>query len=416
MLAHALSTARALAPRAVVVVTRDGADAVADAARALDPAALIAAQPGQRGTGDAARAAMPALDGATGPVIVTFADAPLLLPGTLARLAEAVRDGAGAAVAAFEPADPGRYGRLAVDSAGDLERIVEAADADESGLALRLCNAGPMAFDAVDGRRWLAGLTTDNAQGEYYLTDLIAAARAEGRRCAMVRCDADEALGVNSRAELAAAEAAFQRRARAEAMAGGATLTAPETVWLAFDTRLGRDVTVGPNVVFGAGVRVEDGATIGAFTHLEGCTLRAGATVGPFARLRPGADIGPGARVGNFVEIKNATLGADAKANHLAYLGDAAVGAGANIGAGTITCNYDGVAKHRTEIGAGAFIGSNSALVAPLRVGEGAYVGSGSVVTRDVEAGALAIGRARQVDRPGFAARLRARIGMKAKE
>jgi bifunctional UDP-N-acetylglucosamine pyrophosphorylase/glucosamine-1-phosphate N-acetyltransferase len=320
----------------------------------------------------------------------------------------AARD-AGAAVVAlgFHAADPGGYGRLVLDAAGGLERIVEAADADEATRALTLCNSGLMAFDAARGRRWLAALSTANAKGEYYLTDLVAAARAEGLPCAVALCPEAETLGVNDRADLARAEAAFQARARAAAMAGGATLVAPETVFLAWDTRLAPDVEVGPHVVFGPGVTVESGATIHAFSHLEGCHVGAGAAIGPFARLRPGAAIGEGARVGNFVEVKNARLGPGAKANHLAYLGDATVGAGANIGAGAITCNYDGVAKHRTEIGEGAFVGSNAALVAPVTIGAGAYVASGSVVTADVAADALAIGRARQVVKPGLAARLR---------
>jgi bifunctional UDP-N-acetylglucosamine pyrophosphorylase/glucosamine-1-phosphate N-acetyltransferase len=290
---------------------------------------------------------------------------------------------------------------------GSLDRIVEAADATEAERAATLCNSGVMIFDAEKGRDWLAGLSNVNAKGEYYLTDLVAAARAEGLSCAAVPCPEVETLGVNDRRDLAAAEAAFQARAREAAMRGGATLVAPSTVHLAFDTVLGQDVTIGPNVVFGPGVRVEDGVEIGPFCHLEGATIRKGARVGPFARLRPGADIGPAAHVGNFVEIKNTVLGAGAKANHLAYLGDAEIGAGANIGAGTITCNYDGVAKHRTEIGPGAFIGSNSSLVAPVTVGEGAYVGSGSVITSDVRPDALAVGRARQVEKPGLAARLR---------
>jgi bifunctional UDP-N-acetylglucosamine pyrophosphorylase/glucosamine-1-phosphate N-acetyltransferase len=320
-----------------------------------------------------------------------------------------VLDGAGVAALGFAPAEPGAYGRL-IEGPDGLERIVEAADADAAELSVGLCNAGAMALDGARAAAWLAALAPRNAQGELYLTDIVGLARVEGRRCALTRCSAEEAMGVNSRAELAAAETAFQVRARAAAMEGGATLTAPETVFFSHDTRLGADVVVGPSVVFGPGVRVEDGAEIRAFSHLERCRVAAGAVVGPFARLRPGAEIGPGAHVGNFVEVKNATLGAGAKANHLAYLGDASIGAGANVGAGAITCNYDGAAKHHTTIGAGAFIGSNSALVAPLTIGDGAYVASGSVVTRDVAPDALAIARARQVDKPGFAARLREQL------
>ncbi|MGF1659985.1 MAG: bifunctional UDP-N-acetylglucosamine diphosphorylase/glucosamine-1-phosphate N-acetyltransferase GlmU [Rubrimonas sp.] len=407
LLHHVLRAAEALAPKRLIVVVGHGGEAVGAAARALRPDALIVEQAERLGTGHAVRCAAPALEGFAGDVVVLYADTPLLTPETLARLRSARADGAAVAVLGFEAAIPGGYGRLIRAADGSLDRIVEAADATEAERAETSCNSGVMVFDAQKGRGWLAGLSNANAKGEYYLTDLVAAARAEGLECAAVLCPEAETLGVNDRVDLAAAEAAFQARARAAAMRGGATLVAPETVFLAFDTVLGRDVTVGPNVAFGPGVTVEDGVEIGAFCHLEGATIRAGARVGPFARLRPGAEIGPGAHVGNFVEVKNAVLGPGAKANHLAYLGDAEIGAGANIGAGTITCNYDGVAKHRTEIGAGAFIGSNSSLVAPLKVGAGAYVGSGSVITTDVSDDALAVGRARQVEKPGLAARLR---------
>lgn len=410
ILAHALRAAAATGPQRIAVVVDDPHGPVAQAARDLLPDAVVAMQRGRLGTGDAARCGLEALGATSGAAIVQFGDSPLMRPETLAAMAATVAAGAAVVVSGFETDRPGAYGRLILGPDGALERIVEAADATPEELAVRLCNAGAMAFDATKAARWLAGLRPSNAQGEFYLTDLVAAARGEGERCAVVRARADEALGVNDRADLAAAEAAFQARARAAAMAGGATLTAPDTVFLCADTRLGRDVTIGPNVVFGPGVVVEDGARIEAFSHLEGCAVRAGAVVGPFARLRPGADVGPQARVGNFVEIKNGALGAGAKVNHLAYVGDATIGDGANIGAGTITCNYDGVSKHRTEIGARAFVGSNSALVAPVRVGEGAYVASGSVVTSDVPDDALAIGRARQVNRPGLAAALRARF------
>ncbi|SEA63486.1 bifunctional UDP-N-acetylglucosamine diphosphorylase/glucosamine-1-phosphate N-acetyltransferase GlmU [Rubrimonas cliftonensis] len=412
LLGHALAAfpAAKAARRVVVVGPGEAGAQVAAAARAAAPDAAIAVQAAQRGTGDALASALPALAGfREGTVLVVYADTPLLKPQTLAAMAAARAAGAGVVALGFEPPEPGRYGRLVEDRAG-LARIVEAADATADELATPLCNAGAMAVDAARLPGWLGRLDAGNAQGELYLTDLVGLARADGAPCAVVRCGVDEATGVNSRAELAAAEAAFQARARAAAMAGGATLTAPETVFLSHDTRLGRDVTVGPNVVFAPGVTVEDGAEIRAFSHLEGCVVRAGAIVGPFARLRPGAEVGPGAHVGNFVEIKNAVLGEGAKANHLAYVGDATVGAGANIGAGAITCNYDGANKHRTEIGAGAFIGSNSALVAPVTIGAGAYVASGSVVTRDVAADALAVARARQVDKPGLAATLRARL------
>ena len=407
LIGHVLAAGATLAPERLVLVVGEGGAQVAAAARALAPEALVVEQPVRQGTGDAVRCALPALEGFAGRVIVLYADTPFLQPETLAALAAS--PGA-VSVLGFEAAVPGGYGRLIRDADGGLARIVEAADATEAERAVTLCNAGVMAFDLAPARGWLSELSNDNAKGEYYLTDLVGLACADGQPCAVVQCAETETLGVNSRAELAQAEAVFQSRARAAAMAGGTTLTAPETVFFSHDTQLGRDVTVAPNVVFGPGVTVEDGVEIGAFCHLEGCTLRSGAAVGPFARLRPGAVLEGGARVGNFVEIKNAVLGAGAKANHLAYVGDATVGAGANLGAGTITCNYDGFAKHRTEIGAGAFIGSNSALVAPVRVGDGAYVGSGSVVTMDVEADALAVGRARQVNKPGLAAKLRARL------
>jgi bifunctional UDP-N-acetylglucosamine pyrophosphorylase/glucosamine-1-phosphate N-acetyltransferase len=407
LLGHVMAAGATLNPARRAVVVGAGSEQTAAAARALDPEVLIVRQPEQHGTGHAVRCALPALEGFEGRVIVLYADTPFLRPETLAALAASP---AAVTVLGFEAAVPGGYGRLIREPEGGLARIVEAAEATEAERAVTLCNAGVMAFDAAPARGWLARLTNDNVKGEYYLTDLVALARADGKACAVVVCPEAETMGVNSRAELARAEALFQERARMAVMAGGTTLVAPETVFFSHDTRLGRDVTVGPNVVFGPGVLVEDGVGIGAFCHLEGCTLRTGAAVGPFARLRPGAVIAGGARVGNFVEIKNAVMGEGAKASHLAYVGDATVGAGANLGAGTITCNYDGAAKHRTEIGARAFIGSNSALVAPLRIGEGAYVGSGSVITADVEPDALAIGRGRQVNKPGLAAKLRARL------
>jgi bifunctional UDP-N-acetylglucosamine pyrophosphorylase/glucosamine-1-phosphate N-acetyltransferase len=410
LLRHALDAAAALSPARLAVVVGHRGPAVAAAARALRPEVVVVEQAERRGTAHAVGCALAALGPLSGDLVVLYADTPFIAPQTLRRMLAARAEGALAVVLGFESDAPGGYGRLIRDADGALLRIVEAADATPQELAERLCNSGVMALDAARAPGWIEGLSAANAKGELYLTDVVAAARAEGGRCAAVAADRAEAMGVNDRADLAAAEAAFQARARASAMAGGATLVAPETVFLAFDTVLGRDVTVEPFVAFGPGALVEDGVRIGAFSRLEGCRVRTGAVVGPYARLRPGADIGPGAHVGNFVEVKNAALGAGAKANHLAYVGDAAVGAGANLGAGTVTCNYDGVSKHRTEIGDGAFIGSNSALVAPLRIGAGAYVGSGSVVTEDVPEGALAIGRARQTTKPGLGARLRARL------
>jgi bifunctional UDP-N-acetylglucosamine pyrophosphorylase/glucosamine-1-phosphate N-acetyltransferase len=412
LLGHVLALAQAASPERLAVVAGQGFEAVASATRALAPGAAVVEQAERLGTGHAVRCAAPALDGFVGEVLVLYADTPLLRSDTVARLRAAVagggEEGAAIAVLGFEPADPGGYGRLILDGEGGLARIVEAKDATAGERAVRLCNSGVMAFRWPQARAWLDGLSAANAKGEYYLTDLAAAARMAGEPASVVLCPEEETLGVNDRLDLAAAEAAFQRRARAVAMRGGVTLVAPETVFLSHDTILGRDVTIGPNVVFGPGVTVEDGAEIGAFSWLEGCVVRAGAAVGPYARLRPGAEIGQGARVGNFVEVKNATLDRGAKVNHLSYLGDATVGRGANIGAGTITCNYDGYGKYRTAIGAEAFIGSNTALVAPVAVGEGANVAAGSTITADVAPGALALARARQVVKPGYAARLRA--------
>ena len=341
----------------------------------------------------------------TGDVAVLYADNPLIRPETLHRLL-AARAGAGLVLLAMRPADPARYGRVL--ATGDaVDRIVEWADATEAERAVPLCNAGVICAAATDLRRWLAAVRNDNSRGEYYLTDVVAIARAEGVRVTAVEAPEAELRGVNSRAELAAAEATVQTWLRQAAMDGGATLTAPETVFLCADTRLAPDVTVGPNVVFGPGVTVESGAEIRAFCHLEGCTVRPGALIGPFARLRPGTVIGPGAHVGNFVELKAAVLGEGAKANHLSYIGDTSVGPRTNIGAGTITVNYDGFGKHRTTIGAGAFIGSNTSLIAPVSVGDGAMVVAGSTVTEDVPADAMAFGRSRQTNKPGRAAAFR---------
>jgi bifunctional UDP-N-acetylglucosamine pyrophosphorylase/glucosamine-1-phosphate N-acetyltransferase len=317
------------------------------------------------------------------------------------RRLRAARPRAGLVLLAMRPEDPLRYGRLVTDASGAVARIVEWADATEAERAIRLCNAGVVSAPARDLFRWLRQVRNDNAKGEYYLTDVVALAAAEGVRVEAVEAPASEVLGIDSRAQLAMAEAEMQRRLRAAALAGGATLVQPESVVFSHDTRLGQDVTVGPNVVFAPGVTVEDEVEIRAFSHLEGCVVKRGAIIGPFARLRPGTVVEHGAHVGNFVELKAAVLGPGAKANHLSYLGDAEIGAGANIGAGTITCNYDGVHKHRTVIGEGAFIGSDTALVAPVAVGARALVAAGSVVTEDVPDDALAIARGRQVTKPG---------------
>ncbi|QXM24070.1 bifunctional UDP-N-acetylglucosamine diphosphorylase/glucosamine-1-phosphate N-acetyltransferase GlmU [Elioraea tepida] len=390
----------------IVVVA--GPEPAFDPMRALVAPHTVVVQAERLGTAHAALMAEEALSETSGEAIILYADVPLVSAATLAGMvATRLSAGARLALLGFRPADPAQYGRIVLEPDGTVARIVEWRDATDEERAIGLCNAGLFCAPAADLLRWLKAVGNDNAKGEYYLTDIVALARAEGVRVALVEAPAEEVLGINSRAELAAAEAALQRRLRARAMADGVTLIAPETVFLAADTALAPDVTVHPHVVFGPGVRVGAGAVIQSFSHLESCTVEAGATVGPFARLRPGASVGEGAHVGNFVELKAARLGPGAKANHLAYLGDAEIGAGANVGAGTITCNYDGFGKYRTVIGPGAFIGSNTSLVAPVRVGAGAIIAAGSTITEDVGADSVAFGRARQVEKPGAAPRFR---------
>lgn len=406
MVNHLLDTVESLDPERVIVVVGPEMEAVAAAVR---PHAVVV-QSERLGTGHAVAQTVEALGGFAGTVLVLYADTPLIAPGTIARLLAARRSSPAPAVAVlgFRPADPAEYGRLVVGEAG-LEAIVEYKDATPAQRAITLCNAGIMAIDGTRMPSLVGGLGNDNAKGEYYLTDIVGLARAEGWSCAVVEGDAAELLGVNSRAELAAAEAAVQERLRRRAMAGGATLIDPASVFLSWDTRLGQDVTIGPCVVFGPGVTVGNDVEIRAFSHLEGAAIADGALIGPYARLRPGARIGRGAHIGNFVEIKQAVIEEGAKANHLTYIGDARVGAGSNIGAGTITCNYDGFTKSFTDIGAGAFIGSNSAFVAPVVIGDGAVIGAGSVITRDVPADALAVARGEQIEEPGGGKRLRNR-------
>jgi bifunctional UDP-N-acetylglucosamine pyrophosphorylase/glucosamine-1-phosphate N-acetyltransferase len=406
MIAHVLDAVRALGPAETVVVLAPGMAAVA---KAVAPAA-VAIQNEARGTGDAVHAAEQALSAEIGTVLVLFGDTPLVRAETLERLLAARKDGAAIVIAGMRPADPGAYGRLVGDGTGGVARIVEARDASPEEFAIPLCNGGIMAIDAERAFDLVGRIGCDNAKGEYYLTDIVAIARADGLSCAVVEMPAEDVLGVNTRAELAAAEAIMQQRLRARAMADGATLIAPETVFLSADTVFGRDVVVEPNVVFGPGVSVGDDARIRSFSHLDGAEIGTGAIVGPYARLRPGAVLEEDVHVGNFVEVKATRIRAGAKANHLAYLGDSEIGAGSNIGAGTITCNYDGFNKHRTMIGAGTFIGSNATLVAPVSIGDGAFVAAGSVVTRDVPADALTIGRGAQIDKPGRAAELRAKL------
>jgi len=407
MLAHVLATAGSLGPQTIAVVVRPGMEAVRAEAANAAPNIELFEQTEQLGTAHAVLAARAAIEHHAGTVLVVFADTPLIEGATLRRMIDVLDGGAHIAVLGFEPEDPTGYGRLIVDAQGRVQAIREERDALEAERRLRLCNAGAMAFRVPKLADLIARIGNANAKGEYYLTDAPAIAAAGGLMAVPIACSADEAIGVDSRVKLAAAEAVFQARARARAMDGGATLLAPETVWLSYDTTLGRDVVIEPNVFFGPGVTVEDGAHILANCHIVGTRIRSGARVGPFARLRPGADIGAEAHIGNFVEVKNARIEAGAKANHLAYIGDGRVGEGANIGAGTIFCNYDGFDKNFTDVGRGAFVGSNSSLVAPVKIGDGAYIGSGSVITSDVAPDALALERSAQDLRPGWAARFR---------
>jgi len=407
MLAHVIACAAALSPRKMSVVIGDSASPVGEAAKAERADIEIAVQAPPRGTGDAVKKALPALEGFEGAVVILYADTPLVEPATIAALIDAVNNDGAVSVLGFRPFEGGAYGRLKLGEDGALEAIIEANDASAEELEIELCNSGVMAMDAAFLRGALAKLTPDNAKKEYYLTDIVAIARSEGKDCVVVEADEDEVIGVNSRAELSIAEEIFQDRRRLAAMDAGVTLIDPAAVYFSHDTVLGEDVTVEPNVFFGPGVTIGDGALIRGFSHLEGAHVGARAVIGPFARLRPGARVGAAARIGNFVEIKNAAIGDGAKVNHLSYIGDASLGEDANIGAGTITCNYDGFNKHKTEIGAGAFIGSNASLVAPVKIGDGAYVGSGSVITKDVAAGDLGVARGRQKAIKGWAARFR---------
>jgi bifunctional UDP-N-acetylglucosamine pyrophosphorylase/glucosamine-1-phosphate N-acetyltransferase len=411
MIAHLLEALRPLTPAATVVVIGPQMN---DVARTVAPAETVVQDP-PLGTGDAVRAALRALrgrlspEGEIGEALVLFGDTPLLRTETLSRLlAERRRISAAILVSGMRLADPGQYGRVVLAPNGGLDRIVEAADATPGELAIGFVNGGIMAIDAHHAGNLVDALDRDNAKGEFYLSDIVRIARRKGLGCGAIELPAEELIGVNTRAELAEAEALMQGRLRRAAMDAGVTLVAPETVFLSADTRLGRDVIVEPNVTFGPGVIVAEGARIRSFSHLESAVVGASAIVGPFARLRPGAVLEDEVHVGNFVEVKAARLGAGVKANHLAYIGDSEVGARTNIGAGAITCNYDGVNKFRTTIGEGAFIGSNSVLVAPVTVGAGAYVAAGSVITNDVPADALSIARGRQVDKSGRAAEIRA--------
>jgi len=405
MIAHVLAAARALAPERLIVVVGPEMESVAEAAAPAE----IALQESQRGTGDAVAAARGPLSGFAGTVLVLYGDTPLIRAETLERLLAARRSAnAAVAVIGMRPEEPGPYGRLILAADGTLEAIIEAKDASDEQRQIGLCNSGVM---AIDGKRLFSlidAITTSNSQAEYYLTDIVAIARGRDLPCVAIEADAGELLGVNSRAEQAEAEAQMQRRLRAAAMRDGVTFTAPETVFLSADTKIGRDSVVGPFVVFGPHVTVGEGVEIPAFCHMSGATVGDHASIGPFARLRPGAELGRNVHIGNFVEVKNSVLADGVKANHLSYIGDATIGAKTNVGAGTITCNYDGISKYRTEIGANVFIGTNTSLVAPVKVADGAMIAAGSVITEDVPADALALGRARQVTKKARVASWRA--------
>jgi bifunctional UDP-N-acetylglucosamine pyrophosphorylase/glucosamine-1-phosphate N-acetyltransferase len=416
LLLHLLDRVDGLGADKRVVVVGKGREQVEAAIAGRD--VTVAFQAEQKGTGHAVQQAAPTLEGYDGPVLVLYGDTPFVETETLRRMLDRLDGdgGPGVVVLASCPADPAKYGRIILGEGDRIERMVEYRDATEEERAVRLCNSGMMAVRARDLFRWLGEVKNDNAAKEFYLPDVVNIAAAEGREAVVIEGDPYETAGVNSRAELAHLELEWQRRRREQALHEGATLIDPESVWFAFDTKLGRDVTVEPHVVFGPGVEIADGATIHAFSHIEGAIIGAKASIGPFARIRPGTRLGERTKVGNFVELKQAEVGEGAKVNHLSYVGDSEIGARANIGAGTITCNYDGFGKYRTVIGEGAFIGSNTALVAPVTIGAGAVVGAGSVITRDVEPDSLALERSEQKGIAGWARRFRERMTRKAAE
>jgi bifunctional UDP-N-acetylglucosamine pyrophosphorylase/glucosamine-1-phosphate N-acetyltransferase len=404
ILAHAIRSARFSDPEKMVIVAGHGFSQVAKAALEFAPDAIVVEQAEQLGTGHAVAQAKSALEDFDGDVIVLYGDTPFISEDTIAAI-QSARRSSDLVVLGFDAADPARYGRLVTQ--GDvLDRIVEFKDATPEERAITLCNSGVMAAKATDLFSWIDQVGNSNASGEYYLTDCVGIARSAGKTATVVRCDEAETLGINSRAELASAEAAFQSRMRCEMLDTGITLYAPDTVFFAYDTVIGRDCIIEQNVVFGPDVTIESGATIRAFSHLEGCHVSRDAVVGPYARLRPGAELSEGVKIGNFVEVKNALIAEGSKVNHLSYIGDAEIGKGSNIGAGTITCNYDGVFKHRTTIGDNVFVGSNTMLVAPVTLGDHSMTASGSVITKDVPASDLAIARAEQVNKTGLAVKL----------
>ncbi len=407
MLGHVLALAKLQQAGKLAVVVGPDMDAVSAEAKAANPAVEIFVQTEQRGTADAVLAARDALAAHSGDVIVLYADTPLIRAETIDRLRAALDAGAAVAVLGFRAKDPTGYGRLLTGGGAELLAIREDKDASADERKIDLCNSGVLAFRVPRLVDLLSKIGNANAKGEYYLTDAVELARKGAHRSVVVECAEDEVLGVNARDQLAVAEAIWQRRARNRLMQDGVTMIAPETVFLSYDTVIGRDTVVEPNVFFGPGMTIGEGAEIKANSYMEQSSIGAGARIGPFARLRPGAKLGANVHIGNFVEVKNTTMGAGSKANHLAYLGDGKIGEKANIGAGTIFCNYDGFNKSVTEIGNGAFVGSNSSLVAPVKIGEGAYIGSGSVITKDVASGALALERSEQEERPGWAEKFR---------
>ncbi|QPQ55230.1 bifunctional UDP-N-acetylglucosamine diphosphorylase/glucosamine-1-phosphate N-acetyltransferase GlmU [Allosphingosinicella flava] len=413
MLEHLLASVDTLSPAHTVVVVGSGREQVEPVAQRHGGTVVV--QEPQLGTGHAVQQAEQSLAGFDGDVLILFGDAPLVTSATMERMLARLHadDRPASVVLAFRPADTLSYGRVITRADGTIEKMVEHKDASEEERACTLCNSGLIAIRSADLWPLLARIGNDNAAGEYYLPDVVVLAAADGRRSAAIEAEPWEVAGINSRAELAEVERQWQDRRRLQAMTDGVTLIAPETVFFSHDTEIGRDTVVEPNVVFGPGVRIGERVTIRAFSHVEGATVAPGAEIGPYARLRPGAEIGEKAKIGNFVEVKKSRFGKGAKANHLSYIGDADVGANANVGAGTITCNYDGFLKYNTVIGEGAFIGSNTALVAPVAVGKGAIVGAGSVVTKDVAEDALAIARGKQEERSGWAARFRTAMAAK---
>lgn len=407
MVDWSVALAKAAGCERVIIVCSPTGVAVQDHVSKTLGSNAIAIQDPPMGTGHAVLSARDALKNFDGDLVVLYGDTPLIPVSAIEDLFQELKEGASVGVLGFEAKDPGAYGRLIVNQSGGLDAIVEAKEATPEELAVSFCNSGVMAAQSSVMFELLDKITNENAKGEYYLTDIVGISRSSGGKCRAVSCDEADVLGVNSRVELAEAEVSFQNKMRERLLISGVTMTAPETVFFSYDTEIESDVTLEPNVVFGPGVIVRSGAKVRAFSHLEGADVAGGCEIGPYVRLRPGAVLETGAKIGNFVEVKNTRMGAGAKANHLAYLGDGDVGAGANIGAGTIFCNYDGFLKHKTKIGTGAFVGSNSALVAPVTIGDGAIVGSGSVITKDVEPNALAVARGRQMQKAGWATSFR---------